>query len=371
MISVLLVLCNNVLNGSERYALDLAANLPESQFDVTIATPMKGPLSEIIIQRNLKEFVYDNKKLEYYTLKGLLNIYRYIKKNNFDVVHANAKFHPCLIGKLAGVKFTVETKHGIFYSSAQLKSLSKWRVMYENVKQNFVDKFIAISENDKNTMIKYFKIKAGKIHVIYNGLDFSQLDRYTNMNDLSKKKTLESEILIGNIGRMTFQKAQEILLEAFGMLNRKFQNVRLVLMGSGENEKQLRDFVESHGLQNTVIFKGYVKDIYNEMKNLNMLVLTSRFEGTPYVIFEAMALGVPVVTSDVGGINNIMTNEYDGMITAVDTPSSTMEAIEKLVSNDNLRETIIKNAFNTVQKYNVIKMAGDTANLYMKNLNKV
>src|SRR4030095_5252488 len=369
MIKVLLVVCNNVLNGTERYTVDLAANLPKDIFDVTIATPKKGPLSEIISSRNINEFVYNNRKLEYYTFKGLLNLYSCIKENNFDVVHANAKFHPCLIAKLAGVKLKVETKHGIFYSSDQLRSLPVWRKKYENIKEHFVDKFIAISENDKKTMIEYFKIKESKISVIYNGLDFNEFGKIPTPS-LHEKKTNRKEIIIGNIGNMTFQKAQEVLLAAFEILHKKYINIKLLLMGTGENEGKLREFVESRGLQQNVVFCGYVSDVYNKMKELDILVLTSRFEGTPYVMFEAMALGVPVVATDVGGISNILTNEFDGMITPVDNPDSTMRAIEKLMVTDKLAESIRINALNTVQNYNVIKMAKETAYFYIENLSK-
>ena len=129
MIKVLLVVCNNVLNGTERYVVDLAKNLPAEKYDVRIATPLHGSLSEIIKNENLIEFNYENGKIEFYSFKGLRNLYKYIKSEKIDVVHANAKFQPCIAAKLAGTKLTVETKHGIFYTKLQLDSLPKSRKM--------------------------------------------------------------------------------------------------------------------------------------------------------------------------------------------------------------------------------------------------
>lgn len=364
MIKVLLVVCNNVLNGTERYVVDLAKHLPKEQFQVYIATPIKGPLSEIISQNNIRELVYDNERLMYYSFRGLINLYRIIRKNKFDIVHANAKFYPCILGKLAGVKFNIETKHGIFYSNSQLKNLPLWRKMYEHFKQYFVDCFIAISENDKLTLIKYFGIKERKIKVINLGIDFKYLEE--SIKSVSKKPILPAnkEIVIGSIGRMSFQKAQEYLLEAFKMLCGKYTNLKLILVGKGENESKLIEFVNLNNLNEKVVFKGYIDRIYEEILSFDMHVLTSRFEGTPYVILEAMALGVPVITSEVGGTNNFFKNEFDILFTVPEDSISTMKAIDKLINDHKLRDTIVRNALDTVKKYTVMQMAENTARLY-------
>src|SRR4030095_3323299 len=139
MTKVLLVVCNNELNGTERYVVDLASNLHTEKFDVTIATPLKGPLSAILAEKKLKEFIYENGKVEFYSLGGLWRLYKFIRKNQIDVVHANSKFQPCLAAKLAGVKLAIETKHGIFFSRDQLNKLSLIRKTYEFLKQFFID----------------------------------------------------------------------------------------------------------------------------------------------------------------------------------------------------------------------------------------
>lgn len=367
MIKVLLVVLNNVLNGTERYVVDLAKNLPKDEFDVYVATPVSGPLSKILADNNIKELVFDNDKVNYYSLKGLKNLYRIIRKNNFEIVHGNAKFHPCILAKLAGVQFTVETKHGIFYSKQQIENLPLWRKSYEYIKQFFVDKFIATSEFDMELMVKYFKIKKNKISVIYLGLDFDELKKRVP-GIFTVPTQNKDKIVIGHIGRFTFQKAQEYLLEAFDMLASKYHNIELVLIGAGENENLLKDYVRKNNLESRIKFTGYVNDIYPAMSSFSMHVLTSRFEGTGYVNLEAMALGIPVVTSKVGGSNNFFTNEFDSMLTVPEDSGSTSAAIEKLVTNDHLRISIIQNAFNTVKKYPVSKMADDTAKFYSRHI---
>jgi len=367
-LNVLLVVCNNVLNGTERFVVDLARNLDKNKFNVFVALPIKGPLSEILKENNINEVIYDNGKTEYYSFKGLRNLYKIMKKYHIDIVHANSKFQPCLAGKLAGVKLNIETRHGIFYDKNQLENLPLLRKIYENLKQYFVDSFIAISENDKKTLIKYFKIKEKKISVIYLGLDLDTIKRKTT--GIFKYRRIESgsEITIGHIGRFTYQKAQEYLLEAFNRLSLKYENVKLKIIGTGENKDKIIKFIAENKLESKIDLIDYTNDIYNEILKFDMHVLTSRYEGTPYVNFEAMALGVPVITTDTGGISNILKDKFDALITETGDPDSTFRAIESLITDEEYRKRIIENAFNTVKKFTVQNMAQNTEKFYLSML---
>ncbi len=367
-INLLHVVCNNEFNGTERYVVDLAKNLNKDEFNVIVATPLEGPLSEVLKENNIREEIYNNGKKYYYSFKGLYNLYRIMKDNKIDIVHANAKFQPCIAAIFAGVKLKVETKHGIFYSKKQLENLSILRRMYEFAKQYFVDDFIATSENDRETLIKYFKIRRKKVSVLYLGIDFYDMEKRSDGLFIYKPYNPGTEFIIGHIGRLTYQKAQEYLLEAFKIIAGKYEKARLVIVGSGENESILKKYIEENSLGDKISFKGYIKDIYREMQSYHAHVLTSRYEGTGYVNLEAMALGVPVITSNVGGATNFFTSGVDSIITEVENPVSTAQAIGKLISDEKHRELLIQNAFNTVKKYSVQKMADDTSAYYKYKL---
>lgn len=367
-INLLHVVCNNEFNGTERYVVDLAKNLNKDEFNVIVATPLEGPLSEVLKENNIREEIYNNGKKYYYSFKGLYNLYRIMKDNKIDIVHANAKFQPCIAAIFAGVKLKVETKHGIFYSKKQLENLSILRRMYEFAKQYFVDDFIATSENDRETLIKYFKISRKKVSVLFLGIDFYDMEKRSDGLFSYKPYNPGTEFIIGHIGRLTYQKAQEYLLEAFKIIAGKYEKARLVIVGSGENESILKKYIEENSLGDKISFKGYIKDIYREMQSYHAHVLTSRYEGTGYVNLEAMALGVPVITSNVGGATNFFTSGVDSIITEVENPASTAQAIGKLISDEKHRELLIINAFNTVKKYSVQKMTDDTSAYYKYKL---
>ncbi len=363
-INLLLVVCNNVLNGTERYVVDLAKNLNKDEFNVYVAVPLYGPLSEILKENNINEIIYDNGKVNYYSFKGLKRLYQIMKEFKIDIVHANAKFQPCTVGKLAGVKLNIETRHGIFYSANQLEKLPIIRKLYEYSKQLFVDDFIAISDNDKNRLIKYFRIRSKKITVLYLGVDIEEIAKNCNSVFNYREVNKESNFIIGHVGRFTFQKAQEYLLVAFKRISEKYPRAKLVIVGNGENKENIVRFINENNLHDKVIIKEYIKKIYSEISAFDAHILTSRYEGTPYVNFEAMALGVPVITSDTGGISNILTNGFDSLITRVGNTNDTFSAIESLILNESLRKKLILNAFDTVKKYSVQKMAENISKYY-------
>ncbi len=367
-INLLLIVCNNVLNGTERYVVDLAKNINKDEFNVYVAVPMKGPLSEILKENSINEVLYDNGKLYYYSFKGIRNLYRIMKKLKIDIVHANAKFQPCIAGKLAGVKLNVESRHGIFYSANQLEKLSIFRKLYEYSKQFFIDDFIAISDNDKKTLIKYFRIRSKKISVLYLGVDIEEIANNCNTVFNYRAVNPESNFIIGHVGRFTFQKAQEYLLEAFKRISEKYQRAKLVIVGSGENKEDIIRFINENNLHDKVIIKEYINKIYSEISSFDVHILTSRYEGTPYVNFEAMALGIPVISSDTGGISNILTNGFDSLITRVGNTDDAFKAIESLILDESLRKKLILNAFETVKKYTVQNMAVQTAQYYILKL---
>lgn len=365
-VNLLLVVCNNVMNGSERYAVDIAKNLPQEIFNIKFATPSAGLLSEILEKNNIDELIYHNDKIGKYTLKGLLNLRKIIKSNNISIVHSNAKFFPCLIGKLSGVKLNIETVHGIFFSDDQLNSLPYWRKIYGFIIQHFVDCYIAISLNDRKRLIEKFHINKKRIVVIYNGIDESNIKIEKEINETK----ITNEILIGTIGRFTFQKAQLILIEAFSLLikENKFTNIKLELIGDGECREEINNLVDSLKLNKYVKIISYSKNIFSHFKEFDIFVLTSRFEGVPYVLLEAMHLGIPIVTTDVGGINNVLTNNYDAILTKPEDPASTKNALRLLIEDGKLRKQLSKNARETIKKYSIGKMIRPLMKVYLDSV---
>jgi glycosyltransferase involved in cell wall biosynthesis len=365
---ILLVVANNLMHGTERYVIDLAKHLSNEKFIVTVAVPEKGPLSDILHQNNINEFVYFNGKFNKFSIKGSYNIFKYLRKNRYDVIHSNCGIIPNIIGKILGVKLNIEIKHGILIADEVLENMTMGNKFHEKIKQYFVDYFIAISQNDKEKMIKYFDIKENKIKVIYNGVDTENIIPYNKKLDYESESKKES-LLIGTIGRFTYQKAQDILIHSFKIVLSEYPNMKLMIMGVGEDRKNIEKLICTENLQDKIILEDYKINVYDFIRKFDIFILTSRFEGVPYVILEAMNIGTPIISTRVGGIDNILTDGYSALLVEKGNVGKISNALIRLINNPMLRINLSNNAFAEVKKYSIEKMSKNVEDLYLENLN--
>jgi len=364
MKKILFIVLGDNLNGTERYVLDIIRYLPTDIFDAYFGIPYDSRLNLILQSHNVKTFNFRNDTLKKFRFKGIINIARFIIKNKIDIIHSNSGIIPCIIGKLLGASRCYETRHGIFYTDKQLASFTLMQKYHEKIKQYFVDFQIVISENDKERLMKCFEISEEKIKVIYNGIDIESVTE--------KGRRTENGIIIPeekfkflNIGRLTYQKGQNVLIEAANLLQKERQNFTLTITGEGEDHSQLQSLIDKYKLNNIVKIESYMEDIYEFIKEHDALVMTSRYEGVPYVVLESMALGVPVIHTDVGGISNILTDRLDGMIAKQEDAIDFMKKMLELLNDFNLYKSLRDNAFKTIQSYTIEKMVSQYVSLYL------
>ncbi|MBI5401962.1 MAG: glycosyltransferase family 4 protein [Ignavibacteriae bacterium] len=364
MIRILYVVLGTALNGTERYVVDLAENLPRDEFKVFIATPQKSDLSEYLKKAELEEFVFENGDKNAFSFRGLKNIYRFIREKKIDIIHSNSGILPCLIGKFSSSRISFETRHGLFYTMKQLENLPLKRKIIEKVKQYFSDFQIAISYNDKEMLKKYFGIKEEKIKVIYNGIDENKFTQYRKATGSSSEELIK----LVNVGRLTFQKAQDILLESVRKLKDEFTDFHLTIIGEGEDKFKLENYIEKYSLQKYVRIEKYRKDLFEYLQNFDILVMSSRYEGVPYVMLESMAIGLPVIMTDVGGIGNVIENGVSGLIIKEGSTDELKDAILTLSKDKKLFCELQINAIVTLSKYTIKNMIENYMHLYKSTL---
>lgn len=154
--------------------------------------------------------------------------------------------------------------------------------------------------------------------------------------------TPSREKRIVTVGRLSQQKNQKLLIEAFSKITKKYPDFMLELYGEGELKEELIDYVKKRGLTSRVCFKGAVQDIRRRIENASLFVLSSDYEGIPNALIEAMALGLPVISTDCrpGGARTLITHGVDGFITPIKDSYELSKAIEFMLSNPKKAETM-------------------------------
>jgi glycosyltransferase involved in cell wall biosynthesis len=190
-------------------------------------------------------------------------------------------------------------------------------------------------------------IPAKRFHVIHNGVD---IERFAPSVDGSRIRNEwnvgKSDILIGNVARLTPWKGQQYLAEAFAHTASEFPNTKLVLVGSpvfdkDDFEKSLRTFVLEHRLETRVIFAGYRWDLPEVLAAMDIFAHPSIEKDTsPLAIVSAMASGKPIIATSVQGIAELFRNEEESVLLVPPKNTDALaDAIHKLVSNSNLRDS--------------------------------
>ncbi|CAF3834709.1 unnamed protein product, partial [Rotaria sp. Silwood1] len=184
----------------------------------------------------------------------------------------------------------------------------------------------------------------------YNGLNVAEIEKQIDSKIFRKHKNSENKIIVGTIGRYNFQKAYDVLVNAVEKVIAVNTNVLFHFIGTGEEENKIKAIVTEKKLDKNIIYTGYTSEIFKYLAGFDIFVLTSRYEGIPYVLLEAMYLEIPIVCTRVGGIDNILKNYENAIITEPDSPDETSKAILKLISDDDLRNNIFIKIWNYFDK---------------------
>jgi len=324
-------------------------------------------------------------------LKAYQKLCQIIKEFKPDIVHTHAAKAGAL-GRFAAyhlnVPVIVHTFHGHVFDSYFSKVESSF---YKIIERNLAaksTKIIAVSENQKKELSEVHKIcSADKIEVIPLGIDLSKFGYNKEQKRIAFRKTFnldEDEIAIGIIGRLVPIKNHDLFLNSFKNIKETTdRKIRAFIVGDGEMKEHLKelsselnlDFINTNGIpQNnekaSVTFTSWIEEVDNVLAGLDIVALTSLNEGTPISLIEAQAACKAIVTTDVGGIRNVVQpNE-----TALLTPSNDEEAftlsLKSLIEDDELRIKLAKKScFQKLEnKFGYSRLCTDMKMLYYRLL---
>lgn len=289
-------------------------------------------------------------KSAYNCWRALLNLYSIMKREKFDIVHTHL-FFANLYGRLAagtaGVPIIATTLHNPDYTYEDNGRIS-YRIRrfidgYSGRRYNKI--FFAVSNFVKQDFQKNFGFK--NIEVLYNCVDstkFSALERPSINGKRSEFGINDDETVILNIGRLHPQKDQKGIIEAFDIIHKRIQKCKLVIIGKGSMEEELKGEVIRLGLKDNVIFLKDREDVPQIMHCCDIFVSFSAYEGFCISLVEAMASGMPIVASDIGTFREIIRDNFDGVMVKRRNIEGLSESIIALIKDRERSKFLGKNA---------------------------
>jgi len=216
--------------------------------------------------------------------------------------------------RFAGVRNCIHGEHG--WDMGDLYG-TRWRpAMLRRVHSPLVDRYIVVSKDLERYLIRRVGIAAGRISQIYNGVDTERFMPHPSgaANGLPAEFAEEDTLVIGTVGRIQPVKDQVTLLKAFAELVQSYPHLRLAVIGDGPLLNDLRGFAEALGITKLTWLPGAIGNIPDALRRFDVFVLPSLSEGISNTVLEAMASGVPVVATAVGGNLELVEDGYCGRL---------------------------------------------------------
>ena len=267
-----------------------------------------------------------------------------------------ASFITKLAAWLAGCKYIIYGLHGVTFNDPMSNLKRRFYIALEKYTIGVSDIIISVSEE---VMYHYHKNNIGKTipyKVVRSGIELSDFFTKAQLSEEQKKQVKiglglsASAIVITNVGRFSFSKAQRYTIESFAALKKEFPALKLVFVGEGELLEECKQLVEKLNLVSSVVFAGYRENVAEILAITDLFMFTSLREGLPRVTVEASLMKVPIVAFEVEGIREVITHEQSGYIVKqYDVEALTFYA-RKLLMDINLRQKFTQNSYNHVIK---------------------
>lgn len=364
------------IGGSENYFLEIIPSLMSKGIEVTfLGIYLKEKASmveEFGVKLNALN-IPNNSILvgSYYSLRPLVKISKYLKQNDFDIIHSHlvyADFWMATLKRLGRLKgaVTISTIHGYsedVYREYCLNPNDAPRNSYYRLVK-FAHRHIDHTYSCSEGLKQFYKalripVKNG-MDVIEHGFNFPEYK-----GKIQKSEFLE--LLI--VGRLMPIKQHDFVVKLMPSILKNHPKVRLNILGKGQEEGRLKELVHSLGLGNNVVFHGFSNEVEKHYSHADIVLVPSFAEGLPLVILEAFNYSKPVIGFQTIGCSDVIQDGINGFLITPYSEKDFQEKLEELIENESLRLKMGEEARNLVdQKYNIEVMANSTLAYYKKAL---
>lgn len=352
--------------GSEIAAYYIAKNLAEKGNDVHVITSWDPGLEETSSKDGFFIHRCKCKKIRIlsffiFTINSIILVI----KLNPDIVHSQGIYTglPGIFSKFFMKKTCIVWTQGCdaYYASNHLKIIKIFIL-------NHTHQLIALTNDMKSKIEKFVK---KEVIILPNGVDLSRFGNRKSIANRNHIRLIPNQWLLLFVGTLIPVKGLSYLIQAIYILVSKgYENINLILVGDGEDRQYLKELTEKLNLSQNVNFVGQVPNdnIPYYMMCSDIFVLPSISEGLPLVILEAMASGLPIITTNVRGLPEIVIDRENGLLVDSKSTNDLADKILEMIYDDELRGKIGKNNLEKSLSYSWDTITDELYNIYLSNI---
>lgn len=316
------------IGGSESVARDIALNMTDGCTHGVAALEYDGPLRRTLEERNVRTFVINRQPEE--RISPMFRLWKAMRQFRPDILHTHHLYELFYAwpGALLSRARIVHTEHE-YFSLMTSKACFRLRQL-----SRFCSAVTGVNEETSSFLRAKVGIPAHKVHTVVNGIDLRRFQQAR----LAKKELgmSDDDLVAGIVARLHPVKDHAMLLDTFRFVVDQEPRAKLLIIGDGAERHNLEQQAEQLGLGGHVRFLGARSDVPDILQCLDVFVLSSKEEGLPLCILEAMAAAKPVIATNVGGIPTVVRPDDNGML-VVSGDSRAMANALLCLFNDNER----------------------------------
>lgn len=368
---ILQVIGGGEKGGSRSHIIDLCSGLGEAGHTTEIVCFLEDAVAASARENKIGVTVLPMGNI--FDLRAVKELENHIRENRPQVVHTHgvrANFIGRLAARAAGVP-VVTTVHSSIYQdySNPLKKLLYHRI--EKLTRKYTRRFIAVAGSLKQEL-EGDGIAGERIEVVYNGIKPGFVQEWDGPSLREELQLPGGMPILITIGRLEAVKNQEMFLNVCAWLKNRGMEFHAAVVGDGPLGEELQAVTADLGLTDCVSFLGFRRDIFRLLAGSDIFMLTSRMEGLPITLLEAMAAGTPVMVTAVGGMPEVISLAENGWTVEVNNVEECGQKVSSLLESPELREQMAARGQAALDKYfSYSAFVAKTAAVYEKVLREV
>ena len=346
--------------GGERFAVGLATALPRDRYEVWFCTTRgaSGELLDQMAEAGVRHFSLDRKFR--FDMLPFLRLVRFLRREKFDVLHAHkfgSNLWGTILGRLAGVPAVVAHEQTWSYEGQPLR-----RFLDGYVIGRLATRFVSVSTADQRRMIEIEHVPEKKTLTIPN----AYIPRPTpGDGDLRGDLGIPADApLVGTVCQLRPQKRLDVLVEAFGHVAERVPAAHLAIVGEGPWREELERRISAAGIEDRIHAPGTRTDLTTIFRAYDVAVMSSDFEGLPLFALECVAHRVPLVTTAVGGLPDLIDDGRTGVLVPPRDPRALGDALAGMLEDPARREAMAEAAHGRLADFTIDRVAERFGRLY-------
>lgn len=352
MIKILYIL-EATSGGTQKHVIDIAKKIDKSQFQIDIIYSIDRNKHFIQESKGIFNRLYGlpiRRSASLTDISNILKIRKIIKSNGYDIIHCHST-KAGFVGRIAAFisrhKNIIYSPHGFMFCDTRILFKRHLYLVLEKYLGYLTKTLIAVSGSERDLALKHNIVPNKKIITLYNSIDPAEYEDFNYQNKIPEKlRSDNSEIILGTVGRLYYQKDPLTLIRSFKIINDKFPNTKLIMVGDGPLEQDCIQLINELNLESKILLAGYQKESRKYYEMFDIFVLSSHYEGMPYALLEAMMMGIPSVGTDVVGIKDLIVPDETGYLVPESNYQELANSVIKMFENPEILTTLSTNSKN-------------------------